>query len=245
MTTDINCDMGEGVGNDEQLMPFISSVNIACGKHAGDTTTMRETILLAQKQGVKIGAHPSFDDKKNFGRAEMNLPETELYNLVFSQMEELQNICQSVGAQLHHVKPHGALYNLSAHDARTAALIARAVKNFNSDLILFGLSGSHSISEAKLIGLKTASEVFADRTYQDDGSLTSRKEVNALIESDTQALTQVLEMIEYGILTTVTNKKIKLQADTVCIHGDGAHAVTFAKKIFESFKAKGIEIKSV
>lgn len=245
MTTDINCDMGEGVGNDEQLMPFISSVNIACGKHAGDATTMRETILLAQKQGVKIGAHPSFDDKKNFGRAEMNLPETELYNLVFSQMEELQNICQSVGAQLHHVKPHGALYNLSARDARTAALIARAVKNFNSDLILFGLSGSHSISEAKLIGLKTASEVFADRTYQDDGSLTPRKEVNALIESDTQALTQVLEMIEYGILTTVTNKKIKLQADTVCIHGDGAHAVTFAKKIFESFKAKGIEIKSV
>ena len=245
MTTDINCDMGEGVGNDEQLMPFISSVNIACGKHAGDATTMRETILLAQKQGIKIGAHPSFDDKKNFGRAEMNLPETELYNLVFSQMEELQNICQSVGAQLHHVKPHGALYNLSAHDARTAALIARAVKNFNSDLILFGLSGSHSISEAKLIGLKTASEVFADRTYQDDGSLTPRKEVNALIESDTQALTQVLEMIEYGILTTVTNKKIKLQADTVCIHGDGAHAVTFAKKIFESFKAKGIEIKSV
>ena len=245
MTTDINCDMGEGVGNDEQLMPFISSVNIACGKHAGDATTMRETILLAQKQGVKIGAHPSFDDKKNFGRAEMNLPETELYNLVFSQMEELQNICQSVGAQLHHVKPHGALYNLSAHDARTAALIARAVKNFNSDLILFGLSGSHSISEAKLIGLKTASEVFADRTYQDDGSLTPREEVNALIESDTQALTQVLEMIEYGILTTVNNKKIKLQADTVCIHGDGAHAVTFAKKIFESFKAKGIEIKSV
>lgn len=245
MTIDINCDTGEGVGNDEQLMPFISSANIACGKHAGDADTMRQTVLLAQKYNVKIGAHPSFDDKKNFGRTEMNLSDAELYALVFTQIEELKKICSSIGAQLHHVKPHGGLYNLSARDTRTAATIAHAIKDFDSNLILFGLSESLSIREAQKLNLKTASEVFADRTYQDDGLLTSRKEPNAIIESESESLSQVLEMIERGFVTSVSNKKIKIQTDTICIHGDGAHAVTFAKKIFETLKAKGIEIKSV
>jgi UPF0271 protein len=174
LTFDLNCDMGEGMGNDKEIMPFISSANIACGYHAGDETTMKETIKLAIKNNVTIGAHPSFDDKENFGRREMNLSSNEIYSLVFDQIKILDAFARQAGAILHHVKPHGALYNMSAKDIETAKTIARAVWDHNKELILFGLSGSHSISEAKKIGLRTASEVFADRTYQDDGSLTPR-----------------------------------------------------------------------
>ena len=235
---DINCDMGEGIGNDELIMPFVSSANIACGKHAGDETTIRQTVLLAKKYSVKIGAHPSFDDKINFGRTEMNLAASELYNLVYNQIKKLAEICLSLNTKLNHVKPHGALYNLSARDAPTAALIAQVVKDFDDKLVLFGLSGSHSIREAKSIGLKTASEVFADRTYQDNGSLTPRTEPHALITSEIESLRQVMEMIKEGMVHTISGKKIKIIADTICIHGDGAHAVKFAKNLYEMIVEK-------
>src|SRR6266404_9688454 len=164
---DINCDMGEGIGNDEAIMPFISSANIACGYHAGDEETMKQTIESAIKYNVAIGAHPSFFDKENFGRTEMNLPADEIYDLVILQLRTIHKIVKEKNAALHHVKPHGALYNMSARSPQIAKAVAQAVKDFDGGLVLFGLSGSHSIKEAEVINLRTANEVFADRTYQD------------------------------------------------------------------------------
>ena len=231
---DINCDMGEGMTTDALIMPYISSANIACGKHAGNREIMRATVLLAKKQGVKVGAHPSFDDKANFGRTEMKISLGDLYEIVIQQIEELELICSFCDWKMHHVKPHGALYNMAAKNKRMATVIAMAVKTVRPDLILYGLSGSYLISEAKAYGLKTASEVFADRTYQDDGSLTLRTESNALIESEEQSIKQVLQMVENGSVTSISGKELKIQADTICIHGDGEHAVAFAKKINEA-----------
>ena len=236
MRPDINCDMGEGIGNDELIMPFISSANIACGYHAGDSATMWQTIELAIKHNVIIGAHLSFLDRKNFGRTEMSLDKAEVYDLVIQQLIILNDIATELDTELHHVKPHGALYNMSARDAALANTIATAVKDFNSHLILFGLSGSHSISEAKAIGLQTASEVFADRTYQDDGLLTPRSQPNALIVETNKVVQQVLQMIKEGKVTTVSGKEIPIIAETICIHGDGKQAVEFAKAIHKAVK---------
>src|SRR5690242_7058689 len=188
---DLNCDMGEGIGNDAAIMPYISSANIACGYHAGDEETIKQTVELCLKYNVAIGAHPSFNDKNNFGRTEMNLPLSEVYDLVTKQIHLLDKIAKQKGVLLHHVKPHGALYNMAAKDAELAARIALAVKDISTELILFGLSGSNSINEAKKIGMKTANEVFADRTYQDDASLTPRTEPNALIEDEMRSIQQV------------------------------------------------------
>jgi UPF0271 protein len=242
MQTDINCDMGEGIGKDELLMPFISSANIACGYHAGDAATIKDTIELCIKYNVSIGVHPSFYDKDNFGRTEMNLPVDDLYDLILKQLIIFKK-ADSSDQKITHVKPHGALYNMSAKDAGMANVIAKAVRDFDSSLVLFGLSGSHSISEAKAIGLKTASEVFADRTYQDDGSLTARSQPNALIEDAGKAVQQVLQMVKEKTVTTVSGKIIPVVAETICIHSDGKHATVFAKKIYEHLKQNNIEIK--
>ena len=242
---DLNCDMGEGMGNDESIMPFISSANIACGYHSGDGQTMRETVLLCQKNNVKIGAHPSFNDKANFGRVEMRLPLNEIHELIFKQIADLKYIAFAYGASLHHVKPHGALYNLAARDQQLASAIANAVKESDPNLILYGLSGSYLISEGQKHGLRTASEVFADRTYQDDGSLTPRSFRNALIESEDESIKQVLQMVQDGSVTTVTGKVIPIVAETICIHGDGKHAVRFAEKIHTALQNNSIEIQSI
>ncbi len=231
MKQDINCDMGEGIGNDELIMPFITSANIACGYHAGDAATMWQTVELAVKHKVAIGAHPSFLDRKNFGRTEINLDKEEIYDLVSQQLIILNEITSEIDTKLNHVKPHGALYNMSAKDAVLASAIARAVKDFDASLILFGLSGSHSISEAKAIGLQTASEVFADRTYRDDSSLTLRSQPNALIDDTNKVVQQVLQMIKEGTVKTVSGKIIPIVAETICIHGDGKQAVEFVKAI--------------
>ena len=233
---DINCDMGEGIGTDEFIMPFINSANIACGYHAGDPATMWRTAELAIKHHVAIGAHPSFPDKKNFGRMEMKLGNEEIYELVTQQLIILNEIVTGLDTRLHHVKTHGALYNMSAKDPALAGTIAKAVKDFDPGLILCGLSGSHSIHEAKAIGLQTASEVFADRTYQDDGSLTPRSQPNALIGDVNKVIEQVLQMIKEGRVTTVSGKTIPILAETICIHGDGEHAVEFAKAIHDAIK---------
>lgn len=233
---DLNCDMGEGIGNDEEIMPFISSANIACGYHAGDDVTMEKTILLARRYGVAIGAHPSFFDRENFGRTEMELSLPEIYVLVQKQIKILGSMAVKYDMVLTHVKPHGALYNMSAKDSTIARSIAQAVKDYDSNLILFGLSGSHSIKEAQNIGLKTRSEVFADRTYQDDGRLTPRTHPNALIKNTTQAVEQVLQMIHKKTVTTISGKEILVTAETICIHGDGEHAVEFAKSIHEAIR---------
>jgi UPF0271 protein len=213
----INCDLGEGIGNDAELMPYIDEANIACGFHAGDAFTMRETVALCIRHGVKIGAHPSYLDRENFGRKEIELSPEEIYLLVRKQVEILKKITEQAGAKLNHVKPHGALYNISAKKEAVAKAIAKAVKDIDSSLILFGLKNSHSIAAAKNIGLKTAEEAFADRRYESDGSLTPRSQPDACFTEIRDVLDQV--------------KKIK--ADTWCIHGDGPHAVDFAKALHE------------
>jgi UPF0271 protein len=242
---DINCDMGEGMGNDEALMPFISSANIACGFHAGDKITMDRTIELAKKYHVAIGAHPSFFDKENFGRTEMDLSPDEIYDLIVLQLRVIDKTARSKNARLHHIKPHGALYNMSAKDQEIAAAIARAVKDFDQELILFGSNGSHSIMQATALGLRTASEVFADRTYQDDGSLTPRSQAEALIGDVDKAVQQCLQMIDEKTVTTVSGKKIPIVAETICIHGDGKHAVEFAMTIHQRLKHNNIDIKAI
>ncbi len=231
---DVNCDMGEGIGNDELLMPYITSANIACGYHAGDEQTMQQTILLAKKYKVNIGAHPSFLDRRNFGRTEMKLSPTEVYELIITQIKILQKIATVNNAALHHVKPHGALYNMASRDKVLAKSIAEAIKNVDENLVLYGLSNNFLISEAKAIGLKTSSEVFADRTYQDDGGLTPRSQPNALIENIDEAIQQVLMMVKKGKVKTVSGKEIPIVAETICIHGDGKYAVEFAKAIYQT-----------
>ncbi|MDQ6813319.1 MAG: LamB/YcsF family protein [Bacteroidota bacterium] len=243
---DLNCDLGEGMGNDAAIIPYITSANIACGYHAGDETTMRETVILAKDAGVAIGAHPSFLDKENFGRTEIeDVKPGQVYELVMAQLDILQEIVFGCNARLYHVKPHGALYNMAAKNASLANAIAKAVHDFDKSLVLFGLSGSHLISEANAVGLKTASEVFADRTYQNDGNLTPRGLPNALIEDEQQSLQQVLQMIRNREVTATSGKKISIVAETVCLHGDGKKAVEIAKAIHQRLKAEGIKVMSL
>ena len=241
---DLNCDLGEGFGNEEAILPFISSANIACGYHAGDENTIWQTVELCIKNNVAIGAHPSFLDKINFGRAELNTDAADIYDLVTQQLIILDEIVSELETSIHHVKPHGALYNLSAKDKKVAGAIANAVKDFNHQLILFGLSGSHSIAEAKKIGLKICNEVFADRIYLDDGSLMPRTIYGAVITDIDKVVQQAVQLVKDGTATTVTGKTIKLSADTICIHGDGVYAVDFVKAIHNKFKKEGVVIKS-
>ena len=246
-TVDLNCDMGESfgawtMGNDAELMNYVSSVNVACGFHAGDPTVMRKTVETAVKKSVAVGAHPGFPDLQGFGRRDMALSPKEIFDIVIYQVSALKGVCEVLCTNLHHVKPHGALYNKAAKDQETAKAICYAVKAIDENLVFYGLSGSFLISEAKNIGLKTASEVFADRTYQTDGSLTPRTEPNALIENTDDSISQVLQMVKERSVTATNGKKIPIKAETVCIHGDGKHAVEFAKNIRTKLEEENIKI---
>jgi UPF0271 protein len=229
----INCDMGEGIGNEKEIMPYIDAANIACGYHAGDEDTMRQVVQYCIQHNVSIGAHPSFYDKTNFGRTEMHLPVSEIYKLVKEQLEIMERVVTSFDSRIQHVKPHGALYNMAAKDEEIARAIAIAVKDFDPGLLYMGLSGSLAISVAEKTGLRIANEVFADRSYQDDGSLTARKEPNAMIEDEEKLLEHVSEMAFEAKVRTVTGRTIPVKAETVCIHGDGPHAVQFARAIYK------------
>ena len=250
LSVDLNCDMGESfgawqMGNDAALMDFVSSVNVACGFHAGDASVIRQTIETAISKNVAVGAHPSFPDLQGFGRREIKMSASEVFDIVLYQIAAVKGICESSGAKLHHVKPHGALYNQAAKDENLAEAIAKAVKAIDGKLILYGLAGSFLISEAEKLGLQTASEVFADRTYQADGSLTPRSQPNALIENTEKAAAQVWQMISEKTVMTTDGEKIALFAETVCIHGDGTHALEFAKTINAKLKANGVKIESI
>jgi 5-oxoprolinase (ATP-hydrolysing) subunit A len=223
--------MGEGMGNEKELMPFISSANIACGYHAGDAATIKEVINLCLQYNVNVGAHPSFFDKENFGRTTMQLSPQEIYTIVTDQLKIINTIAMECGATLHHVKPHGALYNMAAKDIVTAIAIANAVKDFDERLIYYGLSGSVMIAAAEKIGLQTANEIFADRAYQADGTLTPRTQPNALINDKAAMLHYVMQMINENKVTAITGEQIFIKAETICIHGDGEHVVEFAKTI--------------
>jgi UPF0271 protein len=249
MQIDLNCDMGEFTGEaaiakDAALMDYISSVNIACGGHAGDEEVMRRTVASAIEKGVAIGAHPGYEDKENFGRTAMDLRLEEVYELVMEQVIALKKITEEEGGNLHHVKPHGALYNQAAKDAELAYTIAAAVYEIDPALIFYGLSGSMLISQAENVGLRTASEVFADRTYQNDGSLTPRSQPVALITETKKSLAQVEQMITDQQVTTLTGEIIPIRAETICIHGDGEHALEFARAANEFLKERGIKIST-
>ena len=241
-TIDLNCDLGEGFGSDQELMPLISSANIACGFHAGDSETMRRTVELALENDVAIGAHPGYKDKENFGRTPMELTASQVQELIAEQFDSLRSICDEQGTRIRHVKPHGALYNQAAKDSELAAAIAESVKSIDPNLILYGLSGSTMIEEAERLGLKTASEVFADRIYQSDGSLTPRTLPSALITDEMESATQVLDMIRYGRVRSVDASMVAIHAETICIHGDGKNPVGFAHLIRERLIAEGITI---
>ena len=242
---DLNCDMGEGGGHDAELMKFISSASIACGFHAGDAATMRLTAEMAIANDVAIGAHPGYRDRENFGRTEMSLSANEVFDLVREQVLSMLDICSELHVSLHHVKPHGALYNQAAKDRELAKVIAEAVASVSCELILYGLSGSHLITEAETKGLGTASEVFADRTYQNDGSLTPRTQNGAMLNDIESSLTQVLQMIESQSVTTLAGEDIPLRAETVCIHGDGESAVSIARSIHEAILSRKIQIRTI
>ena len=237
--------MGEGGPFDSELMKYISSVNIACGAHAGDDLTMRRTVELAAEYNVAIGAHPGYPDKVNFGRHEMTFSDIELETLISDQILKLRTICDAAGAVLSHVKPHGALYNRSARDPGTARVVAMAVGGIDPELVLYGLSGSHSIKEAERAGLRAASEVFADRTYCPDGSLTPRSRLNALITDPRIAAEQALAMAADGEVKLAEGSKIAVRADTICVHGDGENPIAFVRAIREMMLINNITIRAI
>jgi len=230
--------------NDDILMDHISSANIACGFHAGDPDVMQHTVKMAIKKGVAIGAHPGLPDLQGFGRREMKISVNEAYQMTLYQIGALYGFVKAAGGKLHHVKAHGALYNMAAKDAALAKAIVEAVHDFDSSLILYALAGSEMVEAAKKTGLVTASEVFADRTYQDDGSLTPRTQSNALITDEQQSIAQVLMMVKQQQVISVNKKHIPLKAETLCLHGDGQHAVEFAKMIRSKLQSEGVTIKA-
>lgn len=239
---DINCDLGEGTGNEIAIMPLISSVNIACGFHAGNALTMQETARLAKKFGVAVGAHPSWEDREHFGRRIMQASPEECYAIILYQVGAMQAICKVEDIPLHHVKPHGALYNQAATDPELAKAIAAAVKDFDPALVLYGMAGSQLIDAGKKIGLRTRSEGFADRSYTSEGFLTPRTMHNAMITDAKQAVKQVLRLIQEQTVISSDGKTIPLAAETICIHGDGAHAPEFAHALSVALKENQIRV---
>lgn len=247
---DLNCDLGESfgrykLGEQREILKYITSANIACGFHAGDPSVMRETVKLAIKNGVKVGAHPGLPDLNGFGRREMTITPQEGYDMVVYQIGALQGFLTTFNETMQHVKPHGALYNMSAKDTKLAEAIAQAVYDISPSLVLFGLAGSELTKAGERIGLRTAHEVFADRTYQSDGSLTSRSQSDALITNQEQAVVQVVKMVTEGKVISQQNTEVSLQADSICIHGDGVHALDFAKYIIDTFVNNNILTSSI
>jgi UPF0271 protein len=253
---DLNCDMGEGMDNDALLMPNISSANIACGYHAGDEATMRRTIELALEHGVAVGAHPSYPDRENFGRLDLLdsgtggkglVPPVTLENIpaiITDQLGSLQKVCARSGARLHHVKLHGALYNRAARDTELSMLVCQAIKEFDPSLLLYGPGGSAMQEAALHFSIFFVKEAFADRTYQEDGSLTPRTAPHALIGDPDQAIRQVLKIIREGRVLTTGGKEISLTAETICIHGDSPQAMQFAPAIRQALEKEYIAIQA-
>lgn len=245
MKVDLNADLGEGCGNDAALLQLVSSANIACGFHAGDAQTMQACVREALKNGVAIGAHPSFPDRQNVGRTAMQLPPETVFAQTLYQAGALAAIARAEGGTMTHVKPHGMLYNQAATDPTLADAIARAVHACNPGLILVGLAGSELIRAGQRYGLATREEVFADRGYQDDGTLVPRTQPGALITDEAQALAQTLEMISNGRVKSVSGKWVKVSAQTVCLHGDGEHALAFARRLRAAFADRHIQVSAL
>ncbi len=242
MNIDLNADLGEGCASDAALLQLVSSANIACGFHAGDAQTMLASVREALKNGVAIGAHPSFPDRENFGRTAMTLPPETVYAQTLYQIGALAAIARAEGSVMRHVKPHGMLYNQAAKDPQLADAIARAVHACDPSLILVGLAGSELIRAGEHYGLTTRQEVFADRGYQADGSLVPRTQPGALVEDEEHALAQTLGMVESGRVKSITGEWANVVAQTVCIHSDGEHALAFARRLRAAFEERSIRI---
>jgi len=240
MKIDLNCDMGETIGNDEDIMPYITSANVACGFHAGDEMSMRMTVRLAKRYGIAVGAHPSWRDREGFGRREMSVRLDEVESLILDQLTTLAEIARSEGVQLRHVKPHGALYNQAAKDEALAIAIAKAVKKFSGELILVGLAGSRLIDAGINIGLNVANEGFPDRNYNFDGTLVSRKQPNAIIESPENVALHAIELAQNGI--DFAGQRVHVE--TLCLHGDHPYAAQNAKLVRESLEENKIQIST-
>lgn len=242
---DLNCDLGEGAGQDETLMPLITSANIACGAHAGDVATMRATVRLAQRHGVRVGAHPGFEDRVNFGRVEMPVTPAEVTALVRGQFAALRQVAAMQGAAVGHVKLHGALYNQTARDPALAAAVLAALRELSPRPVLVALAGSVLERLARETdGIAVVAEVFADRTYQADGALTPRSRPDALIEDPARAVAQVLRMVREGKVRATDGTDVAIRADTICLHGDGAHAVEFAQRLRKELAAADIVVRA-
>ena len=244
MQIDLNADVGESIGDDEGVMPFVSSANIACGFHAGNPEVMRSTVELARGLGVAIGAHPSFQDRDGFGRREMQLGTAELENIVAYQIGALAMVAGALGSRLSHVKPHGALYNMAARDAAMADAIARAVQTVDPSLVLFGLSGSELVAAGERAGLRVASEVFADRGYRPDGSLAPRGTPGAVLTDVSAVVRRAVDMATGQRVTTVDGTTIRVKADTICIHGDTPGAASLAGAVRSALTGAGIRVVS-
>ena len=249
LTVDLNCDMGESfgawhLGNDAAILPFVTSANIACGFHAGDPAVMKQTVRLALRANVAIGAHPGLPDLVGFGRRELAISAEEAFDMTVYQLGALAAVVKAEGGTLHHLKPHGALYNMAATNAALAEAIAEAVYRVQPELTLYGLAGSELTKAGEKLGLKTAHEVFADRTYQANGTLTPRRQPDALITDANAAIAQVLRMVQEGHVRTQQGHDVAIRADTVCIHGDGAHALDFARRISEVLRGAGVTLQA-
>jgi UPF0271 protein len=240
-TIDLNADLGEGY-DDATVMPYISSANVACGVHAGDAETMRRTVELCLQHGVAVGAHPSLPDREGFGRREMNIPPDQVYAQTLHQIGTLAAIAKAGGAELHHVKPHGALYNMAARERALADAIARAVHDFDPNLVLVGLAGSASIEAARASGLDCAQEGFCDRRYRADGSLSPRSQAGAVIEDIGRAIEQALSIATRGEVVADDGTRVRIAADTLCVHGDRLDAGEFARGLREALEQAGLRV---
>jgi UPF0271 protein len=240
---DLNCDLGEGGAHDAELMPLITSANIACGAHAGGPDVMRKTVELAKAAGVSVGAHPGFADRENFGRRELGVSPEEIRRLVAEQISSLQKIAADLGRRVRHVKPHGALYNLAARDPRIADAITDAVWAAGKELLLYGLAGSELIRSGKARGLRVLSEVFADRAYANDGSLVPRTEPHAVLRGERAMVEQALSMATRGVVSSFQGRGIPVLAETICLHGDGPHPVEFAKRLRGALQEAGVVVR--
>ncbi|RZJ10873.1 MAG: 5-oxoprolinase subunit PxpA [Rubrivivax sp.] len=244
MHVDLNADLGEGAPNDAELLALVSSANIACGWHAGDARLMQHTVKAALAQGVAIGAHPSYPDRANFGRSDLQLSAADVRADLIYQIGALDALVRAEGARLHHVKPHGALYNRAAHDPALADAIADAVRTFDPHLALYGLAGGELLRAAERAGLRAVSEVFSDRGYKADGSLVPRSQPGALVDRVEEAVARTLRMVREGVVQAVTGEVVPLNAQTICVHGDGPHALAFARAIHRALQQAAVAFKA-
>ncbi len=247
---DLNSDLGESfgsykIGADDKIIPLVSSVNIACGYHASDPLVMDKTLSLAKSAGIGIGAHPGFPDLMGFGRRNMAVSPAEARAYVLYQLGALDAFCRTQGLRINHVKPHGALYNMAAKDYEMSRAICEGIRDFDDNIIIMGLAGGELIRAAEELKLRTASEVFADRAYEDDGSLVNRRKPGSMITDEHEAVERVIRMVKEGKVRSVTGKDVDIKADSVCVHGDDEKALIFVRELKAALIKEGVEIRTI